>query len=79
MRFKVYESTYNRHGTEKAFVCSDQYGHDYWIPRSQVKVVERIEPKSEYEVPELIIDVPNWIIHKNCIPIFTLTELWLVR
>lgn len=79
MKFTIIESTYNKQGTEKAFACSDQYSNTYWIPRSQVKVIEKIEPETEYDMPRLVIDVPDWIIRRNNIPVFTITEMDLVR
>ncbi len=79
MRFRVIESTFNMQGTAKAFAVSDSHKRTYFIPRSQIKIVERIEAENEFDMAHLIIDVPNWIIRNNQIPIFNLTEMFLER
>lgn len=79
MKFSVLESTYYNQGTEKAFACTDDRLHRYYIPRSQVKIIERIEPEDKYGTIKLIIDVPDWIIRNNLIPVFRITELDLIR
>ena len=79
MRFIVIESTYNNQGTAKAFSVSDQYNRTYWIPRSQVKIVERTEPRTKFDSVHLTIEVPDWIIRKNGIPVFNVTEMVLDR
>ena len=79
MKFRVMENTYKTYGTAKAFAVSDQYNRYYYIPRSQVKVIEVIEPQSKFDMTQLIIEVPDWIIRKNGIPVFTLTEMDLER
>lgn len=79
MKFNVIETTYKEQGNAKCFIDTDCYGKNYYIPRSQIKVVEREEAKSELGVAHLVIEVPNWIINKNNIPVFKLTALKLVR
>ena len=78
MTFQAIESAM-RQGTEKALAVHDHCNKVYYIPRSQIKVVEEIEPANEYDVKHLIIEVPDWLIRKNSIPTFNITELFLVR
>ena len=79
MTFTVEEHVYKAYGTEKAFCASDCYGHVYWFPRSLVKIIRREEHKKPLIGATLTVDIPDWIIHKNVVPIFKLTELRLVR
>ena len=79
MKFIVQESTYIKQGTEKAFAVHDQYNKTYYIPRSQVAVVDTIRPQTKYDMTKLIIEVPNWIIKRNNIPVFNITEMTLDR
>lgn len=77
MEFKIRETAL-RNGTEKAFMDEDQYHNHYFIPRSLIKIKERIPGQFECDTV-LLVEIPDWIIRKNCIPIFTLTDLHLVR
>ena len=79
MKFKVIESLYNEQGTRKAFCVHDDWGNLYWLPRSQIKVVEKLEKRDALDVTGLVIDIPGWIIRNKQIPIFRITELNLVR
>lgn len=79
MLFKVIESTYRSQGTANAFAVTDSNGRTYYIPRSQVNIVERQDPESDYDVAHLTIDVKDWVINRNRIPVFKITELSLVR
>ena len=78
MTFQAIESAM-RQGTEKALAVHDHRNRTYYIPRSQIKVVEEIEPTNEYDVKHIIFEVPDWLIRKNNIPAFNITELFLVR
>ena len=79
MKFYVYEKTYNGQGSEKAFAVHDQFNRTYWIPRSQIKIEEKSEPINEFDEVVLTVEVADWIIRKNGLPIFKLTEMQLVR
>ena len=79
MTFKVIESVYTEYGTPKAFCVHDDYGQLYWIPRSQIKVIERIEKSNDLDVSGLVVEIPDWLIKKNSIPVFRLTEMTLIR
>lgn len=78
MIFQAIESAM-RQGSEKALAIHDHYNKTYFIPRSQIKVIEEIEPVNEFDVKHIIIEVPDWILHKNNVPVFNITELHLVR
>ena len=78
MTFQTIESAM-RQGTEKALAVHDHHNRVYYIPRSKITVIEEIEPTNAYDVKHLIIEVPDWIIRKNNIPVFNITELFLVR
>ena len=79
MKFDVMEHIYNNNGTTKAFADYDSFGNFYYIPRSQIKIIDRIEPKTEFGATHLIIEVPDWIIHNNDIPVFQMTALNVIR
>lgn len=79
MKFYVIEDTYTKQGTDKAFCDCDEHGRYYWFPRSQVKVLERIEPQSKYDVAHLHVEIPDWLIRKNLVPVFRLTALVIDR
>lgn len=74
MRFIISKSDYNR-GTDKSITVSNgRYinGGTYYIPRSQITVIDQYENR-------LLIDVKDWVINANQIPIFDLTEMQLDR
>lgn len=79
MKFWVMESAYEKQGSAKAFACHDSRNNVYYIPRSQVKVIEKTEPATEYDSVYMLIDVADWIVKKNRLPIFDITELQLER
>lgn len=66
-------------GTQKALCIHDVYGSKYWIPRSQIKIIDKKKLNPLIKNYTLTIFVPDWIIYKNDIPIFKLEELELVR
>ena len=78
MRFITTDSTFFKQGTAKAYVVYDGR-HHYYIPKSQVKVIETIPPASEYDIEHHVLEISDWILRKNNIPIFRLCELELVR
>ena len=74
MKFIINRSAYNA-GTEKSIpVSNGRYlnGKTYYITRSQVTVVDQHEDK-------LLIDVKDWVINANQVPIFDLNEMQLDR
>ena len=74
MRFIINRSTYNA-GSEKCIaLTNDRYIHQgtYYIPRSQITVLDECED-------DLLIDVKDWVIGANNIPIYDLTEMKLDR
>ena len=77
MRFVTTDTMFFKQGTEKAFAVHDQYGKVHYIPKSQVKVIETIEPATEYEIAHHIIEIPDWLCRR--LPIFNLDELALDR
>ena len=79
MRFITTDSMFFKTGTAKAYVVSDERSTHYYIPKSQVKIIETIEPESEFGIERHIIEIPDWLIRKNGIPVFKLTELELYR
>ena len=80
MTFLVDEYQYNGQGTAKAFCVHDVYGSRYWIPRSKVKIIDKVQSADDLtKNATLTINIPNWIIKNNQIPIFNLDELQLVR
>ncbi len=79
MRFWVSESTYNMQGSDKAFACHDSHKRTYYIPRSQVKVLEREEVQTAYDTVHILIEVPDWIVRKNRLPVFDFAEMDLDR
>ncbi len=78
MTFQMIESAM-RQGSEKALAIHDHLNRTYYIPRSQIKVVEEIEPANGFDAKHIIIEVPDWLIRKNNIPVFNITELHLGR
>ena len=78
MTFQMIESAM-RQGSEKALAVHDHRNKTYYIPRSKITVTEEIEPTDAYDVKHIIIEVPDWLIRKNNIPVFNITELHLVR
>lgn len=79
MTFRTTDSMFFKQGTEKAHAVHDSKGRTYYIPRKLVKIVEEIEPQSEYDIPHFIVDIPDWIVRKNGLPIFEISELALER
>ena len=79
MRFTVIESTYLNQGSAKAFAVHDAHNRTYYIPRSQVSIIDKQEPQTEYDVAHLLIEVKDWVIRKNNIPVFNITEMHLDR
>lgn len=78
MRFLINEHELGC-GSAKALSVSDHNKRTYWIPRSQISVVETIEKENDYDTTKHIIEVKDWVINKNNIPIFKLTEMQLIR
>lgn len=66
-------------GTAKAHVVHDSYNRTYYIPRSKVRVIETIEPANEFDIERYIVEIPDWIIRNNFIPVFDMCELVLDR
>lgn len=79
MQFLVKEDILAKYGSAKAFCDSDKYGNTHWIPRSMIKIAERIEPNGAHDRATLVVDIPDWLIRKNGIPVFALTNLQLYR
>ena len=76
MKFKIGKNTYNR-GTAKAFVVTDGYNKSYYIPRSQTEVLDEYVQDGFAEL--LLIDIKDWVIRRNDIPVFNMTEMALIR
>ena len=76
MKFEIGKNTYNR-GTKKAFSVTDSYNRTYYIPRTQTEVLDEYVQDGFHEV--LLIEVKDWVIHRNNIPVFNLTEMGLIR
>lgn len=80
MIFRVDKSQYERQGTSKAACIHDVYGARYWIPRSQVKVIDKEKSANPLvQNVTLTVEIADWIIRKNQIPVFKLEELQLIR
>ena len=77
MRFTTTDTMFFKQGTDKAYAVHDQYGKVYYIPKSQVQIVETIAPETEYGVEHHIVEIPDWLCKR--LPIFSLTELALDR
>lgn len=79
MRFVTTGSMFFKQGTEKAHAVHGAYGRTYYIPRKLVKVIETIPAENEYDIEHHVVEIPDWIIRKNSIPVFNLDELVLDR
>lgn len=79
MRFITTDTMFFKQGTAKAHVIHDQRYKKYYIPRSKVTILETIEPVNEYDIAHHVIEIPDWIIRNNQIPVFDLCELALDR
>ena len=80
MLFLTDKDIFEKQGTNNAFLIHDIHGLTYWIPRSQVTIKE--EKQSDNPLIKnitLLIDIPDWIIKKNFIPVFNSEELTLYR
>lgn len=78
MKFETVGSVFFKQGTKKAYAVHDER-YTYYIPKSQVKVIKKIPAESEYDIDTYIIEIPDWLVNKNGLPIFKLAELALVR
>lgn len=79
VRFWTIENTLNEQGSAKAFACHDSHNRVYYIPRKLIDVVERKEPTTKYDVAHVLVEIPGWLIRKNGLPVFDLTELQVDR
>lgn len=77
MRFYINEAIYNEQGTEKAFCDTDDHGFRYYIPRKIVKVISRRRSDNDLIINniEILVDIPDWLIKKNGIPIYRMTAM----
>lgn len=66
-----------RHGSEKAIYVTDRYDRGYWIPRKCITIIE--EQTNDTGNVNYIVNIADWVLHKNNVPIFDTNEMQLIR